>query len=310
MSTFIDLYNKILKYEGDEITFVFDHDGKIWFNGANITNILGYMKKPSRVIRNNVRKNNRKLLKKILNKDEYPFNGQPRSIYIDESGLYTLIIRSKLTVPLVVKFQTWVTSDVLPSIRSTGKYDIGTIYTSKIKKLYNKIKQSKKRIKELEYNQKKETYPNGGGIYAFKVSGGHKIGKSKKPGIRKNTYNTGRSDNLKYEYFEQIKYVNQVEMILKAFLYPYRYRNKKEIYTCSLDTIKKFIKQSIKIVNNYYSNNNNINIKIKKINDTTTLYRFFTNNQIGGSDYNKYWKNKYNHVRMIYLYNCYLMHNI
>lgn len=41
---------------------------------------------------------------------------------ISESGLYNLTMRAQRTRPEVVKFQNWVTHDVLPSIRKTGGY--------------------------------------------------------------------------------------------------------------------------------------------------------------------------------------------
>ena len=42
------------------------------------------------------------------------------SIYINESGLYSLILHSKLEFAQV--FKKWVTKEVLPSIRRTGRY--------------------------------------------------------------------------------------------------------------------------------------------------------------------------------------------
>lgn len=47
--------------------------------------------------------------------------GNPNKTVINESGLYSLIILSKL--PNAKKFKRWVTSDVLPSIRKTGSYN-------------------------------------------------------------------------------------------------------------------------------------------------------------------------------------------
>ena len=47
-------------------------------------------------------------------------NNEKNTIYINESGLYSLIFRSKLESARV--FKRWVTKDVLPSIRKTGKY--------------------------------------------------------------------------------------------------------------------------------------------------------------------------------------------
>ena len=48
-------------------------------------------------------------------------NNQKNTIYINESGLYCLILRSKLESAHA--FKHWVTKDVLPSIRKTGRYD-------------------------------------------------------------------------------------------------------------------------------------------------------------------------------------------
>ena len=48
-------------------------------------------------------------------------NLQSECLFINESGLYSLILRSKLESALA--FERWVTKDVLPSIRKTGRYD-------------------------------------------------------------------------------------------------------------------------------------------------------------------------------------------
>lgn len=46
--------------------------------------------------------------------------GNPNKVIINESGLYSLILSSKL--PSARKFQRWVTSEILPTIRKTGAY--------------------------------------------------------------------------------------------------------------------------------------------------------------------------------------------
>ena len=51
-----------------------------------------------------------------------PFkNEQGGSIFINESGLYSLIFGSRLES--AKNFKRWVTKDVLPSIQKTGRYD-------------------------------------------------------------------------------------------------------------------------------------------------------------------------------------------
>src|SRR3954454_16911303 len=44
----------------------------------------------------------------------------PQTIFITESGLYSLILSSKL--PQAKEFKRWITSEVLPSIRKSGNY--------------------------------------------------------------------------------------------------------------------------------------------------------------------------------------------
>ena len=46
--------------------------------------------------------------------------GNPNQTVINESGLYSLILSSKL--PSAKKFKHWVTSEVLPAVRQTGAY--------------------------------------------------------------------------------------------------------------------------------------------------------------------------------------------
>jgi len=60
-------------------------------------------------------KNNPRLVKFLQNQD-------PQTVYINESGLYKLVLNSKKTE--AKKFQDWVTSDVLISIRKTGEYKL------------------------------------------------------------------------------------------------------------------------------------------------------------------------------------------
>ena len=54
-----------------------------------------------------------------------PSNQQPHELYVNESGLYSLIMRSK--TPSAHVFQRWVVSEVLPCIRRTGSYGAPTV---------------------------------------------------------------------------------------------------------------------------------------------------------------------------------------
>lgn len=87
-----------------------------YFVGKDIAEILGY-ERTDNAIRNHV-ENEDKLMHQIS------ASGQSRNMtLINESGLYSLIMSSKL--PSAKKFKRWVTSEVLPSIRKHGGYIAG-----------------------------------------------------------------------------------------------------------------------------------------------------------------------------------------
>lgn len=88
-------------------------DGEPWFVGKDVATSLGYSN-PAKAIRDHVDEED-KLGERIV------LSGQTReAILVNESGLYSLILSSKL--PTAKVFKRWVTSDVLPSIRKTGGY--------------------------------------------------------------------------------------------------------------------------------------------------------------------------------------------
>lgn len=76
-----------------------------------------------------------------------PVSGQNRKmILINESGLYTLIIRSNK--PEAKKFKRWITHEVLPSIRKTGHYQIEQVSR---KQLAQMVLDQEKEIEQLEH---------------------------------------------------------------------------------------------------------------------------------------------------------------
>ena len=84
-----------------------------WFIGKDVTDILGYQN-GSRDINRHVDEDDRQ------NYQNGTFESNRGMAIINESGLYSLILSSKL--PTAKKFKRWVTSEVLPSIRKHGAY--------------------------------------------------------------------------------------------------------------------------------------------------------------------------------------------
>lgn len=90
-------------------------DGEIWFVGKDVAEVLGYAK-PENAIANHVDEED-KTSTLIQGSGS---NYKSKTIVINESGLYSLILSSKL--PKSKEFKRWVTSEVLPAIRKYGLY--------------------------------------------------------------------------------------------------------------------------------------------------------------------------------------------
>ncbi len=90
-----------------------DKDGEPWFVGKDVAEVLGYS-------------NARDALSKHVDSDDKGTSriatpsGEQKMTLINESGLYSLILSSKLETAKA--FKHWVTADVLPSIRKHGEY--------------------------------------------------------------------------------------------------------------------------------------------------------------------------------------------
>ena len=95
-----------------------------YFVGKDIVERLNYEKKYSDVIKKHCDKEDYILVNKTQphfgDEFNYKILGQRGGYLINESGLYSLILSSKL--PTAKKFKRWVTSEVLPTIRKTGGY--------------------------------------------------------------------------------------------------------------------------------------------------------------------------------------------
>lgn len=109
--------NKIQIFENKEFGQVrsMTLNGSPWFVGRDVATALGY-------------KNSRDALAKHVDEEDKDvakrdtLGGEQEVIIINESGLYSLILSSKL--PAAKRFKRWVTSEVLPAIHHTGEYRV------------------------------------------------------------------------------------------------------------------------------------------------------------------------------------------
>lgn len=94
-------------------------NGEPWFVGKDVATALGYERETKSVV-DHVDEEDRMM---VSGKTQSHFGielGQRGGWLVNESGLYSLILSSKL--PNAKKFKRWVTSEVLPAIRKTGGY--------------------------------------------------------------------------------------------------------------------------------------------------------------------------------------------
>jgi anti-repressor protein len=106
--------NNIISFTNNELgtirTVLIDNEP--YFVGKDVAKALGYTN-PQKAIKDHVDEEDRTV------NESFTVNGT-QGLLINESGLYSLILSSKL--PTAKKFKRWVTSEVIPSIRKYGGY--------------------------------------------------------------------------------------------------------------------------------------------------------------------------------------------
>lgn len=91
---------------------IIDIDNNMYFVGKDVAKALKYSN-PQKALRDHIDEED-----KTVN-ESFTVNGT-KGILINESGLYSLVLSSKL--PSAKQFKRWITNDVLPTIRKTGGY--------------------------------------------------------------------------------------------------------------------------------------------------------------------------------------------
>lgn len=131
-------------------------DGEIWFVGKDVAEKLGY-KDTVNALKSHVDEEDKRRGCRITT----PSGTQEMTI-INESGLYSLVLSSKL--PRAKAFKRWITSEVIPSIRKHGAYM--TLETAEqmlnnpdiMIRLLQELKSEQEQRRELE-RQKRENAP-------------------------------------------------------------------------------------------------------------------------------------------------------
>ena len=105
----------IFKFENTPVQTIVENN-EIFFRAAQLAELLQY-KNPHKAIKDHVDPDD--LTKReVVN----TINKRAQVLFVNESGMYSLVLSSKLEQAKKVK--RWVTAEVLPTIRKTGKYQL------------------------------------------------------------------------------------------------------------------------------------------------------------------------------------------
>lgn len=233
-----------INFEGHKIVIIIDNNNIIWFNAKQICTALGY-KQPRKVI-SKVVDNNEKIQLKNMN-ITFTIQQQPDSIYITESGIYAVLISSRTKKSK--KFIKWITSEVMPKLRRSN------IFSSdkEITKLLKKINELETKNKILNNDLKMERFPEGAMVYVIEETDSmgqtyYRIGKTNNMNKRIEVYNTHSVHKKKVVYYVEILCPLQLETCIRAMLYKYRYKDRKDYYMCDLNKIKNAFNKCIESI--------------------------------------------------------------
>ena len=94
-------------------------DGEPWFVGKDVATALGY-ERATKAVQDHVDNED---IDDVPIQD--PIGRMQKTLIINESGLYSFILSSKL--PTAKRFKRWVTAEVMPTLRKTGSYSLASI---------------------------------------------------------------------------------------------------------------------------------------------------------------------------------------
>jgi len=144
---------EVLIFEDKEIKMVGTEE-EPWFCGRDVCDVMEYDNYRN-ALKTHVKAEDKKSLYELRRSwgdNDTELNNETKVRYVSETGLYDLAIKSKK--PAAVQFKDWITGEVLPSLRRTGKYEVKSNQED-VDALARHLKEQL-RISELEKEQLKE----------------------------------------------------------------------------------------------------------------------------------------------------------
>lgn len=144
MYILLSLMEIIKQYNESQLT-ILNVNNEPWFRGKDVALILGYKNTRDALIKHVDEEDKKSYENFQPSQNATTQNIDKKTVFINESGVYALIFSSKLKS--AKQFKRWVTSEVLPSIRKTGKYEMNKHEQNKL--ILSNIKDGVELMKEL-----------------------------------------------------------------------------------------------------------------------------------------------------------------
>jgi len=238
------LNDDYIKFKNHNIKLIVDNNEIYWFNAKDIAKALNY-KDTKDAIRQHVDIDDKSYFYKI---DIDGVKQHPQTVFITESGMYSLIFGSKMKD--AKEFKKWVTKYVLPSIRIHGYYKLKDKMEKKMALLLQEIKLTKKQNEKMKNELKRNLFPDGGVVYVLEYEENDKIyyrlGKSDNMKFRNPVHNTHSVYKKKIVILKEIDCPVKLEACVRSMLSEYRIKDRKDFYECDLSKIKKAFSLCVK----------------------------------------------------------------
>jgi prophage antirepressor-like protein len=241
--TIIDIYNRILKYDGNSIYIAFhSKTNEPYFHANQVCELLKYQN-AIKALQKNVSKENIFYLKNIVkNHKELYKNVQGHTKFLNEAGLNEILLKGRKEYSELI--YKWITSEVMPSIRKYGEYRLNHTYKKQIDELNEKLKEKQKEIEVLKHNLRKQKYPEEGAVYIMRVINDNmdfdenqiidiKFGRTKNMNKRIKNYNSCTKNKVQILKIIYVQDPKNIENCVIKKMEEKQIKDKKEYFRCS-----------------------------------------------------------------------------
>ena len=285
--TYVDLFNNIIDYNGKTIYIAFDDETEQpFFRGKDICVILDYVNF-KQAIQINVPEKHKTTLSKIVKNYKILYkNVQGNTVFLNEPGMYRLIIRSNKKN--AVKISDWIFEDILPSIRKYGEYKLSKEHLIEMDKINLEMDNIRKEnydknleIDRLKHNMKTRKYPIGQTFYLTRTIEitldldrdqeiDIKVGSTKNKNVRKTKLNTTVANKVQTLKVLIVKDAKNIESCVLKKMEDKLIKVKKDYLHASYNEIMAFAVECIRF---FEGDDKQINIDPEIDVPIRTLYR-------------------------------------